>query len=349
MQLVHLVTQWYFVCKRSLPWRETTDPYAIWVSEIILQQTRVAQGLEYYYRFLERFPSVFALADASEEEVLKIWQGLGYYSRARNMHAAAKDIVFHRSGAFPATYAHLLSLKGVGPYTAAAVASFAFQEAVPAVDGNVHRVISRLFGISDPVGSSAFNKQMSALACEMMDKDRPDISNQAWMELGALVCTPARPDCPKCPLMDRCLAFESGMQGFFPVMAKKAAVQSRFFHYLVISFRGDVFIRRRPSGDIWQGLYEFPLIEAPAHLSLSEILNREDVRLWIGEPEPLVLDREAKYRHRLSHQLLHVVFFEISLFSEPVLPSDFIRVSWDQIGEFAVSGLIDGYLLHRNM
>ena len=253
---------WYQRHKRNLPWRETTDAYAIWLSEVILQQTRVAQGLPYYLKFIEAYPTVQYLAAAPEDEVLRLWQGLGYYSRARNMHFTAKQVVQEYNGQFPSSYHELQKLKGVGSYTAAAVASFAFKEKVAVLDGNVFRVLSRVFGISDDIAAPASRKVFQQLADSLIPEQAPDTFNQAIMEFGAIQCTPVMPDCMFCPLQTSCFAFNRGLVQELPVKSKAKAVRPRFFHYLVFEWQGSYFMRKRLAGDIWQGLYDFYLYEA---------------------------------------------------------------------------------------
>ena len=260
-----ILIDWYAENKRDLPWRETKDPYRIWISEIILQQTRVAQGYDYYIRFMERFPDVFTLADADEDEVMKYWQGLGYYSRARNLHAAARSI--REAGEFPKTYEGVLALKGVGEYTAAAICSFAYDIPRAVVDGNVYRVLSRWMGIDTPIDSTTGKKLFAQLAQELMDKSRPALYNQAIMDFGALQCTPASPDCLSCPLADTCLALANRSVDTLPVKQHKTKVTNRFFNYIYVRTGGCTFIRKRTENDIWKNLYEPLLIETDTDLS----------------------------------------------------------------------------------
>ena len=256
---------WYEENKRDLPWRDTKDPYRIWISEIILQQTRVAQGYDYFVRFMKRFPDVFTLAEAEEDEVMKYWQGLGYYSRARNLHAAARSMA--EAGGFPVVYQDVLALKGVGEYTAAAICSFAYDMPYAVVDGNVYRVLSRWMGIDAPIDSTQGKKLFAQVAQELMDKKRPAIYNQAIMDFGALQCTPSSPNCLFCPLSDSCLALAQGKVDALPVKQHKTKVTNRFFNYIYVRTGGYTFIRKRTGNDIWKNLYEPLLIETDMDLS----------------------------------------------------------------------------------
>lgn len=294
---------WYHQHHRELPWRGTRDPYRIWLSEIILQQTRVAQGLPYYEAFLNAFPTVEHFAAASEEEVLRLWQGLGYYSRARNMHTTARRVVEEYGRTFPSTYTELRKLKGVGPYTAAAIASFAFQEPVAVVDGNVFRVLARIFGIETDIKSAAAKKEFGTLARQLLDPEHPDIHNQAVMEFGATHCTPKSPACASCPFRAECVAFREEKQAILPVKSKKTKVRERYFHYLVFQHDNQTLVRRRPAGDIWQGLYDFFLLEAKEWLSENRLQEVHPPGV-LGEPSPI-------YKHQLSHQRLWVRFWRV--------------------------------------
>ncbi len=306
---------WYPLHRRDLPWRATRDPYIIWLSEIILQQTRVAQGLPYFHAFVSRFPRVQDLAAAPEEDILRTWQGLGYYSRARNLHACARQIVQERGGKFPENYESLLQLKGVGPYTAAAIASFAYQEPVAVVDGNVYRVLARFFGISTDIASHAGKKEFQVLANQLIPGEHPDQYNQAIMEFGALQCTPSNPDCPNCPLSSGCLAWNRNLVSSLPLKEKKTKVRSRFFTYHHIQVDGHVVIHKRTESDIWQGLVDFPLEE---FTSLEQILS--------PRPENLSVLRELAslgpvfeqgtqqpWKHLLSHQKIYASFVNITI------------------------------------
>ncbi len=296
--------RWYLKNKRELPWRETTDPYPIWLSEIILQQTRVQQGMPYYFAFLTQFPSVFDLANASEKDVLSLWQGLGYYSRARNLHKTAQQIVTEFNGVFPDSYVGLLTLKGVGPYTAAAIASFAYKEKVSVVDGNVYRVLTRVFGIYEDITLNTTKKQIAELAQSLIPTKDPDIYNQAIMEFGAMHCTPADPNCENCPFSGICVAYSAGDQKILPLKAKAKAKQNRFFNYFIIRNGDVVLMKERGANDIWQGLYEFWLHETERIVSLDELLL-DQIRLT----EKHLRAEYGPYKHILSHQILHASFY----------------------------------------
>lgn len=322
------VIQWYLVHKRDLPWRDTQDPYTIWLSEVILQQTRVDQGLPYFYRFLERFPTVEDLAKASEDEVLRLWQGLGYYSRARNMHAAARMVVEDFEGRFPTDYGELLRLKGVGAYTAAAVASFAGGQACAVVDGNVYRVLARFFGISVPINSSAGKKVFQQLADEQLYENDPGLYNQAVMEFGALQCTPHKPDCSQCVLRSACHALGTDSVGEFPVKIKAKPARRRYFHYLFLQDGERVLMHQRGEGDIWANLYQLPLVEIPTSLQptfrLGGALNEahggllaEEVARYFGAGTRLHL-LEGPVKHVLSHQQITAWFWSVEPKSKKV-------------------------------
>lgn len=305
--------RWYHHHHRDLPWRHTADPYKIWLSEIILQQTRVAQGLPYYLRFVEKYPTVFDLARADEQDVLRLWQGLGYYSRARNMHRTARQVVEQYGGAFPPAYAALLKLKGVGHYTAAAIASFAFGEAVPAVDGNVYRVLARIFGLETDILSSSAKKEFTGVARQLIPADDPATFNQAMIEFGAIQCRPVAPDCLLCPFNTLCYAFEHGAQARLPVKSKKAKVRDRYLNYLILEQGGRLAMGPRTAGDVWQGLYDFYLVESPHPAGALDDLSRHDTLLagWL-EAGCVELPRKT-YVHLLTHQKLHVRFWRVKL------------------------------------
>ncbi|MFC3416251.1 A/G-specific adenine glycosylase [Algoriphagus hitonicola] len=304
----HEIIQWYRANPRDLPWRGTLDPYQIWLSEIILQQTRVAQGLPYYYKFVNAFPSVRDLALASEEEVLRLWQGLGYYSRARNLHACARFVWHELDGKFPNTYEKLLLLKGVGSYTAAAIASFAFGEVKAVVDGNVFRVLARYFGIETDIATGKAKKEFEALANRLIPVDQPAEFNQAMMDFGARLCTPKNPDCPSCPLQQSCFAYQQGMVKDLPVKINKTKIRERHIHYYVIRC-GDKWVwKRRAKGDIWEGLYDFPQVEGD--------LKSEKMEISFPESEFEAKKIPKSYRHILSHQRLNAVFSEVEVSEE---------------------------------
>lgn len=263
-----ILINWYREHKRELPWRESSDPYLIWISEIILQQTRVVQGYDYFIRFIKRFPDVTSLAEADEDEVMKFWQGLGYYSRARNLHAAARSM----NGVFPKTYPEVLALKGVGEYTAAAICSFAYNMPYAVVDGNVYRVLSRYLGIETPIDSTEGKKLFASLAGEFLDKSRPAVYNQAIMDFGAIQCTPQNPACLFCPLAGSCMALSKSMVAQLPVKQHKTKTTERFLNYIYVRAGACTFINKRTGNDIWKNLFELPLIETASSVTEEELL-----------------------------------------------------------------------------
>lgn len=307
--------QWYLQNKRDLPWRNTDAPYFIWLSEIMLQQTRVAQGLPYFLRFTEAFPTVFDLAKAEEEQVLKLWQGLGYYSRARNLHKTAQHVAFELNGTFPGSYSGLLKLKGIGEYTAAAIASFSYNESVPVVDGNVYRVLSRYFGVETDIASSGAKKEFTELAREVLPKGQANLFNQAIMEFGALQCVPKNPDCGVCVLNDSCVALQQKKVNVLPVKLKKVKVTKRYFNYLIFSDEDEnTLIQKRDQKGIWHNLYEFPLLETEAELTeeaLFELVqNQEFVANGITEIHRYTSEATV---HKLSHQHLNINFWKVAV------------------------------------
>lgn len=310
-----LLIKWYLQNKRDLPWRNTTDSYPIWLSEIMLQQTRVAQGTPYFLSFIKAFPTVFDLANADEEQVLKLWQGLGYYSRARNLHKTAQFIANELNGVFPEKYVDLLKLKGVGEYTAAAIASFSYNEAVPVVDGNVFRVLSRYFDVETDIAVASAKKEFAALAYELMPKDNPAIFNQAIMEFGALQCVPKSPDCTVCVFNDSCAALQKKKVDVLPVKSKKLKVTIRYFNYLVVEDNlGNTILQKRTAKGIWHNLYEFPLLETDAEKNFDFISSyikdeffKEYSIIGIEEWNP------KSIIHKLSHQHLYIKFWKIKI------------------------------------
>ena len=315
MEWTKILLEWYDENKRDFPWRKSKDPYRIWLSEIILQQTRVQQGLPYYEKFIEHFPTVFDLAAASEEKVLKLWQGLGYYSRARNLHVSARWVVEERKGQFPNTFKELLLLKGVGDYTASAVSSICFDEPQPVVDGNVYRFLSRFFGISLPIDASSAHKYFKEKATTLMHGFSPNSFNQALMEFGALQCTPKLAACDTCPFALKCLAFQQGKVYVFPVKTKKVKVKKRYFNYLVVQTpQNQTIVHQRKEKGIWQNLYEFPLIETTSLLNKEALLKHPDFRQW--EKQPILSLEKAvptAIKHLLTHQHLYVQFWHLKL------------------------------------
>lgn len=315
MDFTNLLIEWYLQNKRDLPWRNTTNPYPIWLSEIILQQTRVAQGMPYFYAFLESFPTVKELAIADEQQVLKLWQGLGYYSRARNLHQTAQYIANELDGVFPNSYAGLIQLKGIGEYTAAAIASFAYNEPVPVVDGNVFRVVSRYFGIESDISTGKTKKEFTALAAELLSKEQPALFNQAIMEFGATHCTPKNPDCENCIFNSSCVALQKGLVGQLPFKSKKIKIRKRYFNYIVLQDKkGNTKIQQRTDKGIWHNLYEFPLFETTQEEGFETIapLIKNDTDFGdsvvsIQEANPISLI------HKLSHQHLYIKFWKVTV------------------------------------
>jgi len=337
--------KWYKQNKRELPWREISDPYKIWISEIILQQTRVNQGFNYYIKFIERFPTVKRLADANEDEVLKYWQGLGYYTRARNLHKAAKQIVSNFNGVFPTQHADILKLAGIGDYTAAAICSFAYNQPYAVVDGNVYRVLSRLFGIDTAIDSSSGKKEFALLAQDLLSLSEPGLHNQAIMDFGAMQCTPASPDCEKCDLQSICQAFEKDKIAQLPVKYQKTKVKNRYFNYLYITFRDGTFLQKRTSKDIWQNLYEFPLIETDRLLSPEELIENEKFKsLFDGVNKVEILKTSNPMKHVLSHRVIFAQFIsiQISSISEPLKRLNNIPTT--KLDDFATSRLMELFL-----
>ena len=315
MNFHNRLIKWYLQNKRDLPWRKTANPYHIWLSEIMLQQTRVVQGMPYFFAFTQEFPTVFDLANASEEQVLKLWQGLGYYSRARNLHNTAKYVAYELNGVFPETYKELLNLKGVGEYTAAAIASFSYNEAVPVVDGNVFRVLSRYFDIESDIALPASKKEFAALAYELMPKNDPATFNQAIMEFGALQCVPKSPNCTICIFNESCLALQKKKVDILPVKSKKVKITNRFFNYFVLEDNlGNTAIQKRTAKGIWHNLYEFPLLETGEIVDFDYISNAVQNQVF---PVYTILSveecAEATVIHKLSHQHLHIQFWKIKI------------------------------------
>lgn len=341
-----ILADWYRENRRELPWRNTSDPYRIWLSEVILQQTRVAQGLGYYERFTERFPCVTDLAAAGEDEVLKLWQGLGYYSRARNLHRAAREVATRFGGKFPSAYEEIRSLRGVGEYTAAAIASFAFGLPYAAVDGNVFRVTARLFDIARPAASAAGKQAAEELAGQLLDPQRPGLHNQAMMEFGALQCTPRAPRCETCPLQAHCLAYARGTVGQRPARGRETPLRNRYFHYLDIRCGDLTLLGQRTAKDIWQGLYEFPLIETDTPAGFGELCGTERFAQLTREAGTVALRRTIPIpRHQLSHQSIHAIFYELEVETiTPAMQAAYRIIAESEVGNYAVSRLTERYL-----
>ncbi|MEG1729209.1 MAG: A/G-specific adenine glycosylase [Bacteroidaceae bacterium] len=343
---------WYEQKGRELPWRNIKDAYRIWVSEIILQQTRVAQGFVYYERFIARFPSVEELAGAEEDEVLSLWQGLGYYSRARNLHKAAQSVV--EQGGFPVSYSAVRALSGIGDYTAAAICSFAYDMPYAVLDGNVYRVLSRYFAIAEPIDGGAGKRLFANLATQLLDKKNPAHYNQAIMDFGAMQCVPVSPDCVSCPLSDACEAFRRDEVECFPVKTKKVKQTNRYFVYIFIYADGYLYLRKRTGKDIWKGLYEPLLLEFPIMPSVEQVLSSPSVRNFLGFPGTSFRVVKKQVRHVLSHQILSVDSYKLSIPSkdgiqEQLLLPGFIAVEPSELPQYAVPRLIERLLESENL
>ncbi|CAH2559830.1 Adenine DNA glycosylase [Cardinium endosymbiont of Oedothorax gibbosus] len=306
-----LLLSWYKLHQRCLPWRITKDPYKIWLSEVILQQTRVVQGLPYYKRFIAQYPSVIALASSTEQEILRLWQGLGYYSRARNLHCCAQTIVEQYNGIFPTNYRALLMLKGIGPYTAAAIAAVAFKEVVAAVDGNVYRVLARIFGLTYDIGTSQGRKQMHQFATLLVDHTQPDIYSQAIMDFGALQCTPVSPFCTTCVFKNYCIAFYTDRQKVLPVKTNRLHKKARYFDYFILQYKDVIYMKKRVKSDIWKGMYDFYLLENKQRLVVDQM---DDPLFYLVKKNHLsIITFEKEERHLLTHQKLFVKFHKIEI------------------------------------
>jgi A/G-specific adenine glycosylase len=335
---------WYKANSRDLPWKHTTDPYKIWLSEIILQQTRVEQGMPYYMRFVERFPTVEALAAAHIDEVLRLWQGLGYYSRARNLHLTAQLVAGKYRGVFPASQQGLLALKGIGAYTAAAIASFAWNEPVPALDGNGYRILSRVFGIDAPPDTQRGKKQFASLAAELLPPAHAGAFNQALMDFGSLVCTP-KPVCDRCPLQSGCYAFDRRAIDLFPAGRKPVAVRHRYFHYLYIRRGAFTFIRKRTEKDIWQGLYEFPLIETDSPVSAKKLPATPLWKALLAPCRTLPVRISTPLKHQLSHQTIHALFYTLEVAEPPErIAEEYLQIPHADLDDYALPRLLTLFL-----
>jgi A/G-specific adenine glycosylase len=335
-----LIIKWYRQNKRNLPWRITKDPYKIWLSEVILQQTKVSQGLDYYVKFCNNYPTVFDLAKANEQNILSDWQGLGYYSRARNLHNAAKNIVSEHQGEFPKDYAKILRLKGVGEYTAAAIVSFAYDLPYAVVDGNVFRVLSRIFDISIPIDSSEGKKAFYELANTLLNKSNPSEHNQAIMEFGALQCTPTNPNCEVCPFYDRCLALRNNTIPMRPLKTTKTKIRKRYFHFLHLEDESEIVIQQRTEKDIWQNMYQFPLIE------LSHDDTIENMRLELERNHNILISSyKTGIKHILSHQHLHTTVWRIHVIPEHIRQNSNYKVILKKdLVNYPIPRIIDRYL-----
>lgn len=347
MQFGEIIIGWYHRNKRDLPWRRTGDPYKIWLSEIILQQTRVEQGIGYYRKFVAKYPTIQKLADASEGNILKMWQGLGYYSRARNLHHAAKDVVKRFKGKFPVEYPDILSLKGIGVYTASAIASFAYHQKHAVVDGNVFRVLSRYLGIPTPINSIPAKKEFSDAALMLMGDHSPHDFNQAIMEFGALQCKPANPSCGSCPLNGSCYAFSKNKVGLLPVKRKKNAARNRYFNYLCIDHGDCIVLRKRTGNDIWKNLYDFPLIETGKKITTEKLLQLEEWKKYFPKNKLHRVSESQTIKHQLTHQTIFARFYRIHV-SKDFRINGTRSVKKKSLKKYAVPRLIENYLMSED-
>ncbi len=342
-EFLQYIYNWYTFNKRDLPWRNTRDPYKIWLSEIILQQTKVQQGISYYLEFINKFPTIQSLAKASEDEILKSWQGLGYYSRARNLHFTAKFISNNLNGKLPENYQEIIKLKGIGTYTAAAIASIAFNLPYPAVDGNVYRFLSRYFGIYTPIDSQKGKKEFYEVAKELTDARNPGFHNQALMEFGALQCVPKSPRCEICPVAQTCYAYLNKTVGNLPVKLKGTKQRVRFFYYYLIEAGNFIFLEKRTEKDIWQNLYQFPLLETEKEIPDVDLLKAENLP-FSTSCKVNVKNISVKRKHVLSHQIIYARLVRIELATTGCLNGRFLQVNKKDISTFAVPKLVEQFL-----
>jgi A/G-specific adenine glycosylase len=337
---------WYEENHRDLPWRNNPSPYEVWISEVILQQTRVNQGMDYYLHFTKKWPTVNDLAQASEEEVLKMWQGLGYYSRARNLHHCAKQVVEQYKGEFPSDFEKLKQLKGIGNYTAAAIASIAYNLPHAVVDGNVYRVLSRLFDINTPININEGQKLFAQLADELLNRNQPGLHNQALMEFGALQCNPKNPNCLLCPLQAQCLAFAHQTVMLRPVKLAKTKISTRYFNYLILRINDGLYLHKRSDNDIWKNLYDFPCIESQKPMTVEEVIASETF-LQLIENNPFTIIKSSPiFTHKLTHRTILAHFIEIKLEKEllQIQTNDLFLARETELGSFPIPRLIDLYL-----
>lgn len=344
MKLSDELINWYRTHKRDLPWRNTTNAYLIWLSEIILQQTRVDQGMPYYYRFSSSYPDIKSFSEASEDEILRLWQGLGYYSRGRNMLKTAKKIMQDYNGVFPTSFKELITLTGIGEYTAAAISSFSANEPKAVVDGNVYRLLSRYYGIFTPINSNLGKKQFQEIANEALDKENAAENNQAIIEFGALQCKPKNPNCNICPLQDSCVAFNNKCVHELPIKLKKIKVKDRFFNYFLIIKENKILIKRRNNSDIWAGLHDLPLIETQNQQDLIKLFHHEEFKKWF--PNEIEIGHvTSPIKHILTHQRIYATFIEIKNFNLEILPeNNWFWLDINDLNNIAQPKLIFAYL-----
>ncbi|HEX5024619.1 MAG TPA: A/G-specific adenine glycosylase [Agriterribacter sp.] len=335
--------------RRDMPWKAEKDPYKIWLSEIILQQTRVEQGWNYYLKFTNAFPTVQQLANAPETKIFKFWEGLGYYSRCKNLIAAAKVINTEYNGIFPPSYDDILALPGIGPYTASAIASFAFNQPYAVVDGNVQRVLARVFGIHTIADSTKGKALFNTLATELLDKKQPDVYNQAIMDFGAVVCKPKAPMCTQCVMQKDCIAYQSGMVEMLPIKGKKTAKKNRWLYYFIISHKNRIFIRKRTGKDIWQNLHEFFLVETQTALTKKALSQHPLISKLLKQKVGIISHVSKLQTQQLTHQTLHGQFIEIGLKKRPDLGADFIGVPYHELRHYAFPKFMITYLQEKNV
>ena len=328
---------------RSMPWKNEKDPYKIWLSEIILQQTRVEQGWPYYERFIQNYPTVDLLANAPEEEVFRLWQGLGYYARCKNMLAAAREITETHKGKFPQTYDQIKALKGIGSYTAAAIASFAFNLPHAVLDGNVYRVLSRFFGIDTPIDSTAGKKEFTKLAQSLLPENLSATYNQSIMDFGAVVCKPQQPECTECPLQKKCVAYNQHLITLLPVKTKKIQVKKRYFNYIILQHQNNIFIRKRTASDIWQNLHEFILVETDAATDITALQNDHRFKELLGKIPFSIEKISALLKQQLTHQTIYSQFITIKVNELPTL-NDYTLVAQQSLNNYAFPKTITSYL-----
>ncbi len=337
------IQNWYLQHKRSLPWRNTTDAYTIWLSEVILQQTRVEQGMPYFYRFLEKYPTVTAFAGASEDEILKLWQGLGYYSRGRNMLFTARQISDNNNGIFPTAYEELIKLKGIGEYTAAAISSFAADEVKAVVDGNVYRVLARWFGAEEPINSPAGKKLFQVLADEVLDRKHPGRHNQAMMEFGAMLCRPKNPDCRICPVREACNAYQTNRINSLPVKLKTVKIRERYFNYFLISHQNQILLCKRSMNDIWANMYDLPLIETPVYTPTETLTFLPEFAAYFKQAT--IISASPIRKHILTHQRVFAHFIHLQVDPQEInMQPNWFFAELEELEKLALPKIIDQFL-----
>ena len=342
MEFSKQILNWYALHKRDFPWRRTKDPYKIWLSEIILQQTKTSQGLKFYLNFLKSFPTIEKLALANEEQVLKLWQGLGYYSRARNLHLSAKHIHYNLKGIFPNNYDELKKLKGVGPYTAAAISSICFKEIRAAVDGNVYRILARVFEVYTTINSANGIKYFQELANSLISIDAPGDYNQGLMDLGATICTPKKPRCECCPIATKCISLKKRVTSMLPMKIKKIKIRTRYISYFCINYNMHYLMKKRKGNDIWKNLYEFPSIESKNQMKELSEKEQKKINLILGHNNYSLI-KSIRWKHKLSHQLLHITIHHITT-NKTANTTDYIKVNKKTLFELPVPKPIEKFL-----